>query len=62
MTPEDILAHPARVLVRGKPARIAHHDPRGCEIPPDWAGGYSGPWAHQAGARENTAARARGGD
>ena len=34
-------------IVRGKPARWAHHDPRPCEIPPDWSAGYTGPWAHQ---------------
>lgn len=35
-------------IVRGQPARYAHHDPRPCEIPPDWSGGYDGPWKHQA--------------
>lgn len=34
-------------IVRGKPARWAHHDPRPCQIPPDWSNGYVGPWAHQ---------------
>jgi len=34
-------------LVRGEPARWAHHDPRPCEVPPDWSDGYVGPWAHQ---------------
>lgn len=34
-------------IVRGQPARWAHHDPRPCEIPPDWSSGYVGPWAHQ---------------
>lgn len=34
-------------IVRGKPARWAHHDPRPCEIPPDWSSGYLGPWTHQ---------------
>ena len=38
----------AGTVVRGKPARIASHDPRGCEIPPDWSKGYRGPWAYQA--------------
>ncbi|HEV2302281.1 MAG TPA: phytanoyl-CoA dioxygenase family protein [Stellaceae bacterium] len=28
-------------IVRGKPARWAHHDPRPCLIPPDWSGGYT---------------------
>ena len=35
-------------IVRGRPSRYAHHDPRPCEIPPDWSGGYAGPWKHQA--------------
>ena len=38
------------VIVRGKPARYSSHDPRGCELPPDWSGGYAGPWAHQSNA------------
>ena len=42
----------AGTIVRGKPARVACHDPRGCEIPPDWSKGYSGPWAHQAKGRD----------
>ena len=36
-------------IVRGRPARFASHDPRGCELPPDWSAGYRGPWAHQTG-------------
>lgn len=35
-------------IVRGKPARFSCHDPRGCELPPDWSKGYVGPWAHQS--------------
>ena len=38
-----------RALVRGAPARWAHHDPRPCLIPPDWSGGYSSIFAAQAG-------------
>ena len=34
-------------IVRGAPARWSHHDPRPCQIPPDWSQGYVGPWAHQ---------------
>lgn len=26
-------------VVRGEPARVAHHDPRPCPIPPDWSQG-----------------------
>ena len=33
--------------VRGKPARQAHHDPRPCQIPPDWSGGYTSIFAVQ---------------
>lgn len=35
-------------IVRGQPARFSCHDPRGCELPPDWSGGYVGPWQHQS--------------
>lgn len=37
----------AGTIVRGRPARQAHHDPRGCEVPPDWSQGYAGPWRYQ---------------
>jgi len=37
-----------RVVVRGKAARWAHHDPRPCLIPPDWSGGYTSIYAAQA--------------
>jgi len=37
----------AGTIVRGEPARISCHDPRLCEVPPDWTKGYAGPWAHQ---------------
>ncbi|MGY9056566.1 MAG: phytanoyl-CoA dioxygenase family protein [Alphaproteobacteria bacterium] len=36
-------------IVRGKPAKWAHHDPRPCQIPPDWSGGYTSIYAAQAG-------------
>lgn len=38
-----------RSLVRGKPARWAHHDPRSCLIPPDWSQGYTSIFAAQSG-------------
>ena len=44
-----------RSLVRGKPARWAHHDPRPCLIPPDWSAGYTSIFAAQSG-EEGTAA------
>jgi ectoine hydroxylase len=34
-------------IVRGKPARWAHHDPRPCLVPPDWSGGYTSLFALQ---------------
>jgi ectoine hydroxylase len=34
-------------IVRGSPALVSSHDPRPCEVPPDWSKGYVGPWAHQ---------------
>ena len=43
-------------IVRGQPARVSSHDPRPCEIPPDWSGGYVGPWAFQNREQENAAA------
>ena len=39
------------VIVCGEPARYASHDPRGCELPPDWSKGYAGPWKHQVAGR-----------
>lgn len=34
-------------IVRGKAAPWAHHDPRPCEMPPDWSGGYTSIFALQ---------------
>ena len=34
-------------VVRGQPARWAHHDPRPCLVPPDWSGGYTSLFALQ---------------
>ncbi len=42
-------------IVRGKPARYAHHDPRPCQIPPDWSGGYQSLFASQQGEEEAAA-------
>ena len=36
-----------QTLIRGKPARWAHHDPRPCLMPPDWSRGYSSIFALQ---------------
>ena len=37
----------AGTVVRGKPARYADHDPRPCQVPPDWSGGYTSLFALQ---------------
>ncbi|MCY4454275.1 MAG: phytanoyl-CoA dioxygenase family protein [Immundisolibacterales bacterium] len=34
-------------IVRGRRARYAHHDPRPCQVPPDWSGGYTSLFALQ---------------
>lgn len=36
-------------VVRGEPVTWVHHDPRPCQIPPDWSGGYTSIYAAQAG-------------
>lgn len=35
-------------IVRGEAVRWASHDPRPCQIPPDWSGGYSSIYAAQS--------------
>ncbi|MEM7058184.1 MAG: phytanoyl-CoA dioxygenase family protein [Pseudomonadota bacterium] len=35
--------------VRGEKVNWAHHDPRPCQIPPDWSGGYTSIYAAQSG-------------
>jgi ectoine hydroxylase-related dioxygenase (phytanoyl-CoA dioxygenase family) len=47
-TPNPSRSAHDRVLVRGRPARWAHHDPRPCQIPPDWSGGYTSIYAAQS--------------
>tara|TARA_X000000950_G_scaffold78558_3_gene98843 strand:+ start:401 stop:1303 length:903 start_codon:yes stop_codon:yes gene_type:complete len=41
-------------VVRGEPVKWAHHDPRPCQIPPDWSGGYTSIYAAQAGEDKAT--------
>lgn len=48
-TPNPSRTSHYRDVVRGAPARHAHHDPRPCPIPPDWSGGYTSIFAAQAG-------------
>ncbi|MEO1613266.1 MAG: hypothetical protein AAFU55_13080, partial [Pseudomonadota bacterium] len=47
-------------VVRGEPARWAHHDPRPCQTPPDWSGGYTSIYAAQAGEDKDEGAKAGG--
>ena len=48
-TANPLPSHYAGAIVRGRPARWAHHDPRPCLIPPDWSGGYTSLFALQQG-------------
>ena len=48
-TPNPSRTSHYRAVVRGEPARWAHHDPRPCLIPPDWSAGYTSIFAAQAG-------------
>ncbi len=36
-------------IVRGEEVKWAHHDPRPCQLPPDWSRGYTSIYAAQAG-------------
>ena len=36
-------------VVRGELVKWAQHDPRPCQIPPDWSGGYTSIYAAQSG-------------
>ncbi len=56
-TPHPQPSSHAGEIVRGRPARWARHDPRPCQIPPDWSGGYTSIFAAQSG---EDAARAEG--
>ena len=46
-TPNPIPTPHCGDIVRGKPARWAHHDERPCQIPPDWSSGYISIYAVQ---------------
>ncbi|MGI9522424.1 MAG: phytanoyl-CoA dioxygenase family protein [Hyphomicrobiaceae bacterium] len=48
-TPHPDPSSHAYEIVRGVPERWASHDPRPCQIPPDWSGGYTSIYAAQAG-------------
>jgi ectoine hydroxylase-related dioxygenase (phytanoyl-CoA dioxygenase family) len=49
------------VHIRGEKARWAHHDPRPCQLPPDWSGGYSSIFALQQGEDQSEPIRAYAG-
>ncbi|MDC0934907.1 phytanoyl-CoA dioxygenase family protein [Pirellulales bacterium] len=34
-------------IVHGEPTKFAHHDPRPCQVPPDWSDGYTSIYAVQ---------------
>lgn len=51
-TPNPLPSRYAQAIVRGEPARWAHHDPRPCLIPPDWSGGYTSIFSSQQGEDE----------
>jgi hypothetical protein len=46
-TPSPIVSPHLGDIVRGKPAQFASFDPRPCELPPDFRGGYNPPWKAQ---------------
>jgi ectoine hydroxylase len=45
-----------QAIIRGRPARWAHHDPRPCLQPPDWSGGYTSIFALQQEEARSVAA------
>ena len=44
-----------QTIIRGKPAKWVHHDPRPCLLPPDWSGGYTSIFALQQEEAERVA-------
>jgi ectoine hydroxylase len=48
-TPHPDPSSHAFEIVRGDQVKWAEHDPRPCQIPPDWSGGYTSIYAAQAG-------------
>lgn len=46
-TPNPLPSKYDQRMVRGKAARWAHHDPRPCQVPPDWSAGYTSIFALQ---------------
>ncbi len=56
VTPHPSYSRYNGTVVRGKPARWIHFDPRPCLIPPDWSAGYTSIFALQAKEGEPAAA------
>ena len=48
-TPHPDPSSHAKYLICGEEARWADHDPRPCQIPPDWSDGYTSIYAAQSG-------------
>jgi ectoine hydroxylase len=48
-TPHPDPSSHAYEVVRGEALQWAEHDPRPCQIPPDWSGGYTSIFAAQSG-------------
>ncbi len=55
-TPHPDPSEHAYEVVRGEAVRWAAHDPRPCQIPPDWSGGYTSIFAAQSGEDKTAAA------
>lgn len=53
-TPSPITSAHLGDIVRGRPARFASFDPRPCELPPDFRGGYRPPWMAQRDEEQRT--------
>jgi len=51
-TPHPQPTSNAYKVIRGEAVHWAEHDPRPCQIPPDWSGGYTSIYAAQAGEKE----------
>jgi len=53
-TPHPDPSSHAFKVVRGEAVKWAEHDPRPCQIPPDWSQGYTSIYAAQAGEESNS--------
>lgn len=46
-TAQPLKSRYEQAIIRGEPARCAHHEPGQFRLPPDWSGGYSSIFASQ---------------